>query len=133
MADMSKQAQECLRMLSCLGKDINHEIINYLGFGSEDAAFHEIIQKGWLVEEHTLLSWNFSHNTIREVIYRSIPNAEVEGYHYRLGRKLWRELDVVQLLSYIFVVIEQLVRAKNLMLDPIERTAVAKVLPENRP
>lgn len=124
---LSEHSIENLKVASCLGSKLDSDILRHLLSGFLSSCFSEASNKGLLTFDENRASWRFAHDRIQELVYQMIPADERIGYHYRIGRKLWRKLDVNELAHFIFVVVGQLVIASSLMTDPQERTAVAKL------
>lgn len=127
ISELSEQDRENLKIASCLGSRLDTEILGHLMANPLSSCFLEASKKGLLVFDQISNAWKFSHDLIQETVFQSIPVDEREGYHYRIGRKLWRTLDMDEIDHFIFIVVGQLVLALSLMTDSKERIAVAKL------
>jgi predicted ATPase len=127
MANLSEQGQEDLKVAVCLGAVLDNVIVQYLSSGNMMSSLDELTQTGILIASSVIGCRRFVHHKIRDVLYLSMKTEERQRYHYRIGRKLWRELDMKNLVRFIFVVVDHLVAARDIMQDSNERIAVAKL------
>lgn len=71
--------------------------------------------------------FKFTHSMFQSVIYSSIPETERQVLHLGIGRDLWSHSSVEELEASIYIVVDQLRRCADLMMDPDERAEYAKL------
>jgi predicted ATPase len=127
---LHEASRENIKVAACLGSKLNEDILVRLFSGKEaavsafidDAASHHLLS----YNEHRK-AWCFSHDYIQEKVYETIPSNERHVYHYRIGRKLWREFAMDELTDFLFLVVGQLLLGMECIKDQRERVAVAKL------
>lgn len=72
-------------------------------------------------------NWSFSHDSIREVTYKMIPEDTRAEFHYRIGRRLYRAFAMDEADDRIFLIVSQLMIGCGFITDQHERIAVAKL------
>ena len=123
-------SQENLKMTACLGSRLDKDILLRLFSTNEEAVtiFIDDVAKAHLVFFDAVRdAWCFSHDYVHEKIYDLIPVKERNYYHYQIGRKLWREFDIDELGTFLFLVVGQLLLGIEYIKDCRERVAVAKL------
>jgi predicted ATPase len=123
-------SQENLKMAACLGSRLDKDILLRLFSTNEEAVtifIDDAVKAHIVVFDDARGTWCFAHDYVQEEIYRFIPIKERNLYHYRIGRKLWREFDIDELGSFLFLVVGQLLLGVEYIKDCRERVAVAKL------
>ena len=123
-------SQENLKMTACLGSRLDKDILLRLFSTNAEAVaiFIDDAAKSHLIFfDDVRGAWCFSHDYIQEKIYHLIPVKERNYYHYQIGRKLWREFDIDELGTFLFLVVGQLLLGIEYIKDCRERVAVAKL------
>jgi predicted ATPase len=121
---------EGIKLASCLGVKLDFYILSRLmnrNAQELDVFSHKAAQFGFLVYDSACKRWRFSLSMVKEMVYDLIPVHERASYHYRIGRKLWRTLNIEELNELIFLVVEQLTFCVDGLTEGEERTAVAKL------
>ena len=122
--------QEYLKIAACLGSKLDEDILTRLLPAEPDLlpTFFREVAETWLIYfEKSRGAWCFTHDCVQEAIYQLIPANEQSAYHYRIGRKLWREFDLDELSRFRFLVVSQLLLGSECLRDRRERRAVAKL------
>jgi predicted ATPase len=120
---------EGIKLAACLGVKLDFHIMSRLmnWKKKELNAFAQNAAKlGVLVYDDIRKCWCFSSSTLKRIVYELIPEDERASYHYRIGCKLRRTLDVEELNEFIFLIVEQLIFRLD-GLPEEEKTAVAKL------
>jgi predicted ATPase len=127
---LPSNVQEVLKIASCLGSKLDEDILLRLLSEDQDAVskFFRDASETWLIYfDDSRETWCFTHDSIQEATYQLIPTKERNAYHYRIGRKLWREFDIEELSNFLFLVVGQLLLGIECIKDDRERRAVAKL------
>ena len=129
IARLPGRAQETLRVAACLGSRIDMKILSLLSTSegvSEDLAV--IANKGLVTGSHDARgTYEFAHDAIHEAVYELMSENDRCKLHYRIGRELWRTLDLKQLDELIFVVVSELMAGRDQVTLEKERIAIAKL------
>jgi len=128
ISSLPASAQDVLRVSACLGSAIDLEIISAIRSDEknlEDIAL--VASKGLVVCCTEGKSYAFSHDCVQEATYNRIAPDERPLIHYRIGKQLWKNLDIEKLDEFVFVVIGQLMDGADLVIKEKERLAVAKL------
>lgn len=120
-----------LRYASCLGSKLDEDILGHLT-GKTPSVVASCLDlaatMGLLIHPPgTQRGWMFASNPIQDATLGLIPNDELEDFHYRIGRRLWRCFNLEELDENIFVVVGQLMAGSKFILEERERIAVAKL------
>lgn len=124
---------ETLKYASCLGTKVDEDILAHLvGDHSSIASWlHVAATMGFLdrsIGPSGESSWAFSHDTIREVTYNTIPPSKRSEFHYRIGRRLFRGFAMKEATDdRIFIVVSQLMAGTAFISDAKERVGVASL------
>jgi predicted ATPase len=121
---------EGIKHAACLGVKLDFHIISRLMNWKKkecNAFAHHAAQLGVLVYDVIRKCWCFSSATLKKIVYELIPDDERPSYHYQIGCKLRRTLDVEELTEFIFLVVEQLTFRLHGLTEDEEKTAVAKL------
>ena len=127
---LPESSQENIKIAACLGSKLNEDILVRLFSGKEAtvSAFIEDTAAVHLISyDKSREAWCFSHDYVQEKVYEFIPSSERHVYHYRIGRKLWREFAMDELTDFLFLVVGQLLLGVDCIKDRRERIAVAKL------
>jgi histidine kinase len=103
--------QEYLKIAACLGSKLDEDILKRLLTAEPNlsSTFLHDVAKTWLIYfDESRGAWCFGHDCVQEATYQLIPVNERSAYHYRIGRKLWREFDLDELSQFLFLVVNQL-------------------------
>ena len=127
---LQESSREKIKVAACLGSKLNEDILAHLFTGKaaavstfiDDAATLKLI----CYDKHRN-AWSFSHDYVQEKVYETIPCHERHVYHYRIGRKLWREFAMDELTNFLCLVVGQLLLGVDCIKDQRERVAVAKL------
>jgi predicted ATPase len=130
MQSLPSSDVEVIKLASCLGVKLDFDLLSRLTNRDAqefDVFARSVAQLDVLVYHSARKCWCFSNSTVRGMVYDMIPVSERPVYHYRIGRKLWRTLDLEELNEFIFLVVEQLTFCVDALKENAERTAVAKL------
>jgi predicted ATPase len=122
--------QEYLKIAACLGSKLDKDILTRLLPAEPNlvATFLHNVAETWLILfDESRGAWCFGHDSVQEAAYQLIPENERSAYHYRIGRKLWREFDMDELGQFLFLVVSQLLLGIECVKDERERRAIAKL------
>ena len=89
------------------------------------SALKQAAEQHLLVHERDSYWW--VHDEVEAVAYSLVNSDQVQETHLKIGRKLWRSMQDDELKRNIFAVLNQLMRAVNLIVDQEERYAVASL------
>jgi predicted ATPase len=127
---LTASENEAITHAACLGVKLDFHIISRLmkWKKKECKAFaHNAAQLGVLVYDVIRKCWCFSSTTLKRIVYELIPEDERPSYHYQIGCKLRRTLDLDELDEHLFLVVEQLTFRLGLLTEDEEKSAVAKL------
>jgi predicted ATPase len=131
MQRLNVDDQKGLQIAACLGSTLHRRILTGVLSPPEPQAFTRLVERaasqGLLSWDETRNCWCFAHNVIQNAVYQTIPEHERCTFHYRIGRKLWRMLDLSEMNQYIFLIVDQLTYSMECLVEQQERTAVAKL------
>jgi len=128
LAGIPEHVLELIKIASCLGSKVDPEILQYFDSQPIETVLKQATINDTFVHDEKRNSWSFAHDVVQETIYkRMIEPGERVGFHYRIGRKLWRALDEEKLGDFIIPVLGQLLIASDLWDDERERIAVARL------
>jgi predicted ATPase len=119
---------ETIQIASCLGSTIDEEMLNHMMSEPVVSYLNVALDNGLLVarsERHS--EWTFAHDAGKLAVYQTIPREERDSLHYRIGRRLWRRLNLEELDRHIFVVVGQLMLGRTQQIPQEEGVAVAKL------
>jgi predicted ATPase len=122
--------QEYLKIAACLGSKLDEDILTRLLPAEPNlvATFLYNVAETWLILfDESRGAWCFGHDSVQEATYHLIPVNERSAYHYRIGRKLWREFDLDELGQFLFLVVSQLLLGIECVKEERERRAIAKL------
>jgi len=126
VAGLPEPTQEFLKIASCLGMTLDDRLLRHL-IEPVECHFDQAAAINLIVFDEQRDCWLFAREGIREAVYDLIPKIDLNSLHRNIGRTLWRELDMKQLDVFIFVVVDLLMSAGDLVLEQRERTAVSKL------
>jgi predicted ATPase len=113
---LPKTSQDILKVAACLGSVINQQLIQYVvGFEPSDT-LSDLQRQGLLTRDPANL-YGFEHDSIQNAAYQLIPENELEQFHVKLGRRIWRNLSKEELDIHIFSVVSQLKLGRRLIQD----------------
>jgi predicted ATPase len=131
MQRLNVEDQKGLQIAACLGSTLHRRILIGMLSSPELQAFTRLVERaanqGLLCWDETRTCWCFTHNASQNAVYQTIPEHERSTFHYRIGRKLWRMLDLSEMNQYIFLIVDQLTYSMDCLVEQQERTAVAKL------
>jgi predicted ATPase len=122
--------QEYLRIAACLGSKLDEDILRRLlpaELNLVSTFLHDVAETWLIFFDESRGAWCFGHDSVQEATYQLIPENERSAYHYRIGRKLWREFDLDELGQFLFLVVSQLLLGLECLKDKRERRAIAKL------
>jgi predicted ATPase/signal transduction histidine kinase/serine/threonine protein kinase/CheY-like chemotaxis protein len=73
------------------------------------------------------LVYNFSHDRIQQAVYSLIPNHQKQATHYQIGQLLQQKLSASAQEDKLFDIVSHLNRGKELIHQPSDREALAKL------
>lgn len=113
----------------CLGTKLDLYILNHIVESDQPINVHiQLLASNGLIKFDTVDEcWKFSHDVIKEAVYRTIDNRN--EFHYRIGKRLWLQLSLEEIDKYIYVVVDQLLFGINdsIITKQQERNAIAKL------
>ena len=135
ISHLQNETFDALKYASCLGTQIDLEILGYLmrkdhSAWAIDTFLNDAAAQGLLcrnIATSPKVNWSFSHDSIREVTYNMIPEDTRAEFHYRIGRRLYRAFAMEEADDRIFLIVSQLIIGCGFITDQHERIAVAKL------
>ncbi len=120
--------QEAMTLLACLGNLAEAATLALVRGGSVeelDAALWRAVQAGFVMRVDG--TYKFLHDRIQEAAYSLIPEPLRTKTHLRIGRLLLAQLSANATAEHVFVVVNQLNRAVDLIGDAEERASLVRL------
>ena len=127
MRELPLPVQEVLKIAAFLqgGSKVDEDLL----FRLTSTPVRECLQVA--ADRHLLVlegdSYRWIHDEMEAAAYALVDPELVEETHLAIGRKLWKSMDEDELKQNIFVVLNQLMRAVDLIETQHERNAVASL------
>jgi PAS domain S-box-containing protein len=125
---LSGATQEALRLLACLGNEVEIATLALVYGESEEeihTAFWEAARTGLILRLDG--SYAFLHDRVQEAAYALIPEGERPAAHLRIGRVLASRTALDEIEEKIFEIVNQLDRGAALIDLREERERVAEL------
>lgn len=87
IARLGSDVRTVLEAAATVGRDVPLDLLGALVAGQE-AGIEQVIEYGFLIEQHDHRSLRFSHDLVRQAIYEGIPLTRRQALHRRLGEEL---------------------------------------------
>ena len=127
MAQLSRIAQEALKVASCLGDDLDDSALDLVLQTSTGKYLEEAAERGLLTFYPHKGGYRFAHDWIRQAAYSLIPVDEREEFHLNMGRRLWKGSTPAALNKNITLIVSILNKGTKLMKEQRERYKVAEL------
>jgi predicted ATPase len=122
---LPKDVQEVLKVASCLGSNIDKELLELLMDKGVEDLLKLAGDKGVILIQQE--EYQFPTDGVQQAAYSLIPVEEREMYHLKLGRQLMKVLDKEHLEKNLFTVLSQLKIGGSLITNHTEKYAIAMV------
>src|SRR5260370_16716445 len=125
---LSKQTQETLKQLACLGNVSDVATLALVHRETEEAIrgdLREAVRAGLIFRQES--TYKFLHDRIQQAAYSLIPEEHRAETHLRIGRALLASMSADELTDILFDVANQFNRGAALLSDPAERAQVATI------
>ncbi len=123
---LSKQTQETLKQLACLGNVSDVATLALVHRETEEAIrgdLREAVRAGLIFRQES--TYKFLHDRIQQAAYSLIPEEHRAETHLRIGRVLLASMVADQPAEHLFDVANQLNRGAALLIDRGEKSQVA--------
>jgi len=130
LRQLAVESQQLLMNAACLGSQSEESSLRLLwGQDSIDFSLNLalLVTEGWLCKVNEAPArFSFSHDRVQEAVYaRLIPAGERTAMHLNIARKL--EASGLSKDQRVYTVVDQYVRARDLVVDRSERIKVARL------
>jgi PAS domain S-box-containing protein len=125
---LSIATQGALKHLACLGNRAEIGRISLIQCETEEAMHQrlwEAVHSGLVVQQGEV--YQFLHDRIQQAAYSLFPEERLADVHLQIGRKLLANMTANELTEQLFEVANQFYRAATLIVDPEEKTRVARI------
>jgi predicted ATPase len=127
--NLSQECQEALKVASCLGSELDEELIGYaLGHAvqhwlpvGETAGLLTLERWGQRAEQR----YRFANAAVRRAALKLIPADRQASFHFELARRIWRCCDEASTEKYLYTVLSLFQKGKSLIQRPNERHSVS--------
>jgi predicted ATPase len=124
----SSEMQELLKIVSCLGTEIEVNLISYLVSKEEtETLLDEAIGKELLSRHNSCVY--FTHDCIQLAALSLIAPENKAEFHLFLGQQLFVRMDPEEIQQNLFLVTNQLCLGSSAMYDPEEKNSLAELCP----
>jgi predicted ATPase len=129
LRNVSQECQEVLKVASCLGSELDEELIGYaLGY-----AVQHWLPAGEAAGLLTLERWGqraepryrFANASVRRAARGLIESDRQASFHLDLARRIWRCCDEASTEKYLYTVLSLFQKGKSLIERPNDRHAVS--------
>jgi predicted ATPase len=129
LRNVSEECQEVLKVASCLGSELDEELIGYaLGY-----AVQHWLPAGEAAGLLTLERWGqraepryrFANASVRRAARGLIVSDRQASFHLDLARRIWRCCDEASTEKYLYTVLSLFQKGKSLIERPNDRHAVS--------
>jgi PAS domain S-box-containing protein len=128
LARLSLEARRILQLAAALGIRGNVRVLAMTA-GLDETVIEHLLEEA--AREGLLLlqgeSYAFLHDRVRQAAYSLLPELERPAVHVRIGRRLMAELPPPMLEAQVFDVVDQLDHGLELVTEPAERIAIARL------
>lgn len=127
MKQLPQSVQEVLKVAAFLqgSSNLSIDLITRCTSAPVHSALKGAAERHLIVHDNDSYWW--VHDEVEAAAYSLVNPDQVHEMHLKIGRKLWRSMQVDELKHNIFAVLNQLMRAANLIVDQQERYAVASL------
>jgi len=129
-------SQEILSLAACWGAEFDLELLTWVGEKSARETFdllkialdRDLIFPLSELDDNLLIqSYKFGHDRIQQAAYTSIPEAQKESLHYRIGRMLLQYCPPEAREEKIFELVAQLNQSISCIVGQAERDELAQL------
>ena len=122
---VSESTLDVLKVAACMGCHMTPSILDCILGHTTRPHLHELVNRGVFIRGKCEKDYAFEHSVIHRRAYELIPEGDRELFHLEVGRRLWRSTKVEDFDRFLFLILGQLERGKNLIHRPKERVSVA--------
>lgn len=126
---LPRVCQTLLSTAACLGAELDEFLLLRAMDGESPQQVHKALRlcvsNGMITKEPGVSShFRFKHDRVQQASYYLIPEKEKSRFHVTLGRKFIQNLTDFELSSYVFLVVDQMIRGVENITDEDEKVKV---------